>query len=419
MRRTWAFGLILLAVPAFAQLGENPDEKTPPEQRGRFQQLQEKALQLMNATQQLGNWEDNAAAISGAMDRMFERNHWDSESDMFSLEMIHEVGAIPPWDPQARMEKLTEMVGDRYLLSEDQLADMQQRFIQLNVELFSKHSDRIMEYAMDAIQTRAAGEPFTPEQIARWVELAEPVFNDARDSIHGEARKFMKNLDPEQQELLERDLQAADRRMGDMQQLSQKWKRGEWKAGDWGLEDDPIQMQGRPGEPQGGGGSAEPGGAGGVAAPGGGKAAEAGAPAGGGKNGAQTQPGPKAGTPKEPDDEWARYVREFIRKYKLNDEQQQRAWLIYRDAKERDDVFQRRFDRQLETARGRAGAEAEPAQAAIREQTEKHTQERDRLFGQMKRRLDRLPTRAQKKEAEPVASGPAAEAGKPAGKATP
>ena len=60
--------------------------------------------------------------------------------------------------------------------------------------------------------------------------------------------------------------------------------------------------------------------------------------------------------PKAPkaDDEWARYVRAFIAKYHLNDEQQQRAWLIYGDAKERDDVFGGRFERQMETLRRKA-----------------------------------------------------------------
>ena len=112
----------------------------------------------------------------------------------------------------------------------------------------------------------------------------------------------------------------------------------------------------------------------------------------------------RAATPSNPipDDEWARYVRAFIRKYHLNDEQQQRAWLIYHDAKERDDVFDRRFQRQMKTLRAKAGeSKNERAQAALRERTERHQLERKRLFNQLKRRLERLPTRAQRKNALP------------------
>lgn len=403
MRTGWAFVLVLVAAPVSGQFIENAEERVPEQQRGRLRQLQERALELIRATQQLGNWEDQHYSMVDAMDRIYERNGWNSESDLFSLEMAREVGAIPPWEPQARMDKLMEMVGDRYLLDENQISTMQERFFQINVDLFSRHSDRIMEYAMDAIQTRAAGEPFSPDQIARWVELAEPVLQDVRDGFQSEARRFMEQLDPEQQELLARDLQAADRRMGDMQRMSQKWKRGEWQPSDWGMEEDPIQMQYQ---------WAERGGSGQAAA---GRSAGGGSEATRGRQ-ASDEPGaaneargsetvPRASVT-EPDDEWARYVREFIRVYQLNGEQQQRAWLIYRDAKERDEVFQRRFARQLEAARARGAADSEPVQAAVREQTEKHKQERDRLFNQMKRRLERLPTRAQRRNAETAFAAP-------------
>ena len=398
MKVIWAFGLFLLTAPALAQVSEATDEQAAGQQRSRLQQLQEKALALMNAAQQLGNWEDQYLSIVDAMDRMYERNGWNSESDIFSMELAREVGAIPPWEAQARMDKLMEMIGDRYLLDENQQATLQERFFDINVDLFSRHSDRIMEYALDAIQTRAAGEPFTPEQIARWVELAEPVMQDARDSIRKEADRFMERLDPEQRELVSRDLQAADRRMGDMQRMSEKWKRGEWQPSDWGMEADPIQMQGQLGE----GAEAGVAGKGGAPVAGGKEAGPAVAPG----ESRETQRPQQNSTP-PPDDEWARYVREFIRKYGLNDEQQQRAWLIYRDAKERDVVFQRRFDRQLETVRSRGEAQSEPVQAAVREQTEKHQKERDRLFSQMKRRLERLPTRAQRRNAETTEAKPA------------
>ena len=46
----------------------------------------------------------------------------------------------------------------------------------------------MLQYSLEAIRTRAAGEPFTPEQVARWVTLARPVMEDAQqrvDSIPG------------------------------------------------------------------------------------------------------------------------------------------------------------------------------------------------------------------------------------------
>jgi hypothetical protein len=344
---------------------------------------------------------------------VFERNNWDSESDLFALEMVREVGRIPPWAIQERYDKAMEMVGDRYLLDDEQMASLQDKVIRLNVELFSRHSDRILQYAMEAIQTRAAGEPFTPEQVARWVELAEPVFNDARRSFNAGAEEFMAELDPEQRELVRRDLAATNRRMADVERLGQKWKRGEWDPHDWGLEDDPIQSQAEfaaetPGAklPSVDSGAAQR------------EARE------GSHEEAIAREEPRASEPAEPagppkdDDAWAKYVRAFIRKYHLNDEQRQRAWLVYRDAKGRDDVFEGRFQRRLAALRERmSSADDEKTQAALSKLTEQRRRERDRLFGQLKRRLERLPTRAQRKNAEPgeidVSDSPAEQEAQP------
>jgi hypothetical protein len=390
MRAWLIFVVVLGQAAALGQFVEEPDEQTAEAERSRLRALQEKAMELIRLTEGLGNWDEHYGYMVDAMERMYERNGWNAESDLFSLEMAREIGAIPPWAPQERLDKFMEMVGDRYLLDDEQLASLQRHLVQVNVGLFSRHADRIMEYASEAIQTRVAGEPFTPEQVARWVELAEPVMDDARQSVKAEAEVFMQELDPEQRELLQRDLAAGDKRLTDINRMAQKWKRGEWEPRDWGMEADPIQMQGAP-----------------VAT----KAAAGGEQAGDDRKPAPAETfepdaqGDQKTVPSEAaksEDEWARYVRAFIAKYHLNNEQQQRAWLIYADAKERDDVFGGRFERQMETLRRKADSSKDGrAQAALRERTERHQLERDRLFNQLKRRLDRLPTRAQRKNAQP------------------
>ena len=390
MRPSLIVVLMLGQAAAFGQFVEEPDEQTPERERSRLRVLQEKAVELIQLTEELGNWDEHYGYMLDAMERMYERNGWNAESDLFSLEMGREIGAIPPWAPQERLDKFMEMVGDRYLLDDEQIASLEGHVFQVNVGLFSRHADRIMEYATEAIQTRVVGEPFTPEQVARWVELAEPVMEDARQSVKEAAEVFMEELDPEQRELLQRDLAAGDKRLIDIDLMAQKWKRGEWEPRDWGMEADPIQMRGAPVAAK--------------AAADAERAADDGKPAPGETLEPDAQPDQKTVPPKAPkaDDEWARYVRAFIAKYHLNDEQQQRAWLIYGDAKERDDVFGGRFERQMETLRRKADSSKDGRiQAALRERTERHQLERERLFNQLKRRLDRLPTRAQRKSALP------------------
>ena len=394
----------LIMLPLLGSAVAPAQEPNDADLGGRFSseqlaELQQKAMRLIQATQDLGDWNEHYTYMLDAVERVFERNHWESESDLFALEVVREVGEIPPWDALARFDKAIEMVGDRYLLDEGQMASLQGHFIRANVDLFARHADRIMDYAIDAIETRAAGEPFTPEQIARWTELAEPVFLDARRSVNEIAKEFGQELDPEQRELLQRDVDAANRRMGDMERLAQRWKRGEWDPHDWGMEDDPIQNRGtRVAQPA---DETEP------------------------DTGSGEPPQPRTRPPTPPDreevktpvaesparqqaptrpstdnDPWAQYVRDFIKKYDLNDEQQQRAWLYYRDAKERDAVFARRYERRTQPLREKVDDD-ERARAALKRRTEEHSAERDRLFGQLKRRLERLPTRAQRKNAQP------------------
>lgn len=391
--RAWVIiGLLLGQVAAVGQTMGNPQEEGGPARRDRMHELQQKAGRLIQVTRLLGDWDEHYEYMLDATERVFERNGWDSESDLFSLEVFREVAAVPPWAMQERYDTLMEMVGDRYLLDEGQTASLQNHIMRHSVEIFSRHSDRIMQYASEAIETRAAGEPFTPEQVARWVRLAEPVFQDARRSMNATSREFLEELDPEQRELAERDLEAANRRMRDVDRMSQRWKRGEWDPHDWGMEEDPIQMQGMPG----------PDAAAGEAAAG----PERRAARGGAESADMDEPPPRERERlvKQPQDEhpWAQYVRAFIRKYDLNHEQQQRAWLLYRDTRERDEVFDRRHERQMERVRARAGmADSERTRAALRGQMDKHRSERERLFELLKRRLERLPTRAQRKSAEP------------------
>ncbi|MFQ5807582.1 MAG: hypothetical protein ACE5I3_14135 [Phycisphaerae bacterium] len=394
--RIWLIvGLLLGQIAALGQEADEPDQQPQQSYRDRMRALREKALRLIRATEELGNWDEHYEYMLDATERVFERNNWNSESDLFSLEMVREVGQIPPWNTWARLDKALEMVGDRYLLDEGQMASLQGHAIKLNVDLFTRHSDRIMQYAVEAVQTRAAGEPFTPEQVARWTKLAEPVFEDARKSVNAMAEDFMEELDPEQRELVQRDLGAANRRMSDIERLGQKWKRGEWDPHDWGMEDDPIQNRWARGPESPATGEAE-------APPESPPARAAPQPAGVAE--ANARPRERAAPVQAPkaDDPWAKYVRAFIRKYHLNDEQQQRAWLVYRDTKERDKVFERRHERRIKALRAKAGdSNDDRSQAVLREQNEKRRSESERLFSLLKRRLERLPTRAQRKNAEP------------------
>jgi hypothetical protein len=298
------------------------------------------------------------------------------------------------------------MISDRYGLSPDQEQRLRTVFIKESNEMFREHSGRIMSYAVDAIQTRAAGEPFTPDQVARWVQMAEPVFHASRERMAGIAEQLAPGLSDEQRALMEADLSAMNRRLDDVYVMSQRWAAGEWQPSDWGMEDDPIQnglAAGEPTEPpeeeavvaaddpderperrpaqRGGGGVAQPAGDVRVIA--------------------------SSGSA-DKDDPWAEYVRRFIKKYRLIETQQAKAWKIYRDVKARADQLRQRYGTRISTAEKRISSPTdEDARAVVTRLKEKRDEELDKLFTALKERLDRLPTREQRRTAGPEELEPA------------
>lgn len=223
MNRTLAIAIVCCqALLAAAQDAPKPRRGEEP---GRAS-LRENVARLFSSFRELSDWDTHYTYMMDAMEKVYARNGWESEPDVFSLSVIREVNAIPPWTPLARFDTLVEIVSDRYLLDERQEVILRTTLIRESNEMFTRHSDRIMQYAIEAIQTRAGGEPFTPEQVARWVKLAEPVFLDSRRRVGVLAEQMTAELEPDQRELLQADLDALNRRMDNVHEMTQCWARG-------------------------------------------------------------------------------------------------------------------------------------------------------------------------------------------------
>lgn len=358
--------------------------------------------QLITAMQQFENWDEQYSQMMDAIETVFVAQGWNSEPDDFSLKMIKETEAIPPWRVQERFDLFTSMLADRFQLDDSQVDALRQIMIRDSAQLFARNGDKIMSYALEAIQTRAAGEPFTPEQVARWSKLAEPVIQDARQTMEASTKEFMQHLKPEQQAKVQADFDALNKRADRLNEMSKDWKSGKWNPSEWGMANDPIQT-GTYRPPANSARSTEP--SEGIEKmsdeemkrslegairsraerdnPGGGVPP---APDGAAPSGNKADPGktPAGKADTEPNDPWAKHVRDFIRRYKLQDDQQQKAWLFYKDAMQRREAAVK--------------AAAKPSS----QPQEKESAVTERLFDRLKQRLEILPTRAQRKAAEPA-----------------
>jgi hypothetical protein len=326
---------------------------------------------------------------------VFANQGWDSEPDQFALSIAKESAQLPPWDVQGRYDLVVGKLSDRYMLDaaqEDALRDM---IMRESNEFIGRNVGRMLPVMTEMAQLRLAGEPFTPEIVQRWSQQMIPMFYEARERLRSRSAEFVETLDPDQRAIVEQDLSATMRRLDRMEQLGADWNDGRWRPDDWGIGEDPIQrgeLRNAPDAPT----SAAP--AAGEGAPGAGDAS--GQPQQTSPQDTATEPSTPAQSQAAPpgpgsaggaSDPWAEHVKQFIARYRLDDGQQQRAWIIYKTAVERREQQARRFD--ARTSR-MIGPVAQARLAESRAASEKT------IFEELKRRLDRLPTTAQRRAAD-------------------
>ena len=106
-----------------------------------------------------------------------------------------------------------------------------------------------------------------------------------------------------------------------------------------------------------------------------------------------------------PKDEWTIFTEQFVKRYELNDEQKQKAFLILRRQQEaRDRYLRRKATEMAHVTKLLTEAETDEARAAALDAFNRLNAPVDRIFDQLKERLDTLPTRAQRKVAAEAGS---------------
>jgi len=111
---------------------------------------------------------------------------------------------------------------------------------------------------------------------------------------------------------------------------------------------------------------------------------------------------PKAEAPRivapMPLDEWTRYVQEFIKKYKLDTKQQRQAWQILEELKKRAEEYRLSHKPDYDAAKRISDAKLRSEEIEL---LDKPIRE---MFEELKRRLDRIPTAAQREAAKAAES---------------
>lgn len=125
----------------------------------------------------------------------------------------------------------------------------------------------------------------------------------------------------------------------------------------------------------------------------------------GGQRSVSETPSPTI-VPNRVDDEWERYTHEFIARYKLNDDQSAAAMRVLHDCQEQRTSYLNRQQERIALLQERATGPKKVGDAErITRELDQLREPIQRIFEQqLKPRLDRLPTRAQRQAAESAAA---------------
>lgn len=306
------------------------------------------------------------------------------------------------------LARMAEELSFQYEFDADQTERTRELFRDVVPKFLDENRAELQTLTNEFLETIFHDEPPTPEAVANWAQRAIPVFERLTgfaDTLTGQMREYMND---EQAQRLDGEVAAFHAGAGFATRKLQSWAAGEY---------DPESEWTRPGperrqheREQRRAMQAEMRAA---------REAQAAADAveADARNGRPTT-GVKPAS--QPDDEWSRYTTEFIRRYELNDEQQQKAQRVLRSKQDERDRYLTSKGEELERVTKLAkDAQTDEEKAAAKEAARKLDAPVDRMFQQLKDRLDALPTRAQRQaaakrdmekpttDAKPTASSPA------------
>jgi hypothetical protein len=299
---------------------------------------------------------------------------------------------------ESAIERITEELGKVYSFDEDQMLNTQDLLKQRFPRWMQENRGEIQTLMNQYFEAVIASEPPTPEHVAEWAARAQPLieeFGGLVDETSGDMRTYMTE---EQQVLLDGQLAAMRVGMNYMKQRMETWKAGgyDWET-EWprskGFKDQEPERRKRleqeserqkliamgvdpgPAPPDAVGGAAP----------------------------AQAKPQtPTAPTGNATKDDWTVYVENFIKRYQLDEGQQNNARKYLRDGQElRDKHLTRKLTEIRTLEEKQKSAKTDEEKEKVRVAFERINRPVEQMFEQLKAKLEKLPTRKQRAAAGP------------------
>ncbi|TWT45588.1 hypothetical protein RAS1_20160 [Phycisphaerae bacterium RAS1] len=334
----------------------------------------------------------------------------------------------PPRDPGAGffwpserllsnlLDRWSDEIGREYGFDEDQIEQTKTALKKHFPQWAESHREDIQDLLMQYFEVLSAGHPPTPGEVAKWASRVLPIANEFGDVFEKTAGDMREYMTDEQRETLEGHLVAFRVGMNFFNNRLHTWVEGGYDPEtEWPFSERFEEAQQRKdAEMQ---HAVEEANAQAAAQRAAEEAAAAGEAAGATTRAAPAAPARSArpaSAASRPADEWAIYVEAFIRRYDLNEEQQNKARGALRDAQEQRDKYLadkmpkiKRIEKLLNNA------ETPEQRESAKSELERINAPVERYYATLKDRLEDLPTRRQRREAaqrHPTTQGAAVQA---------
>jgi hypothetical protein len=290
------------------------------------------------------------------------------------------------------INRITDRMAELYGLDEDQVWNTRDTLKARFPEWLKQNRDELQTLFVQYLEAVTGDDPPTPQEVADWAARAAPLVQEFTGLVDDTTEEMRGYLTDQQQVLLEGQKAAMQVVTNYLQQRLTTWQNGGY---DWTTEwprSETFEMQEtqRQRELQRETLAAKNR-AMGLPADAGQEVAAGGAPGAVAGSGVHTRPGSDA------KDEWATYVENFIKRYQLDEAQQNSAHKFLRSQQElRDRYLQRHFSDIKSLADKQKAAKDDDEKALVKTEYERLNKPIDGYFQRLKDRLETLPTRKQR-----------------------
>jgi hypothetical protein len=264
-------------------------------------------------------------------------------------------------------------VSYEYDLDEEQAARLEEMMQRRWPRWMKEHRRELQPLINEFMENRLAPEPPSPEQVSKWADKALRLFSLGRDELHAAQAEFRQWLRPRQKMKFDADVTKINVGMEIFERKLRGWQEGRFARNE--LWDEPYWVRERERE------TAER------------RAAET-PRAESGPSAAEGEPEPV------PLDMWESYVAAFIKEYSLDDAQITSAWTIMGDLRARADRYRDRHSLEYARIQEQWEQSDEQTRKTLVARKEELDEPLAQLFDELKDRLSRLLTDAQRRAVE-------------------